>query len=348
MENRNSNSHNISKRRGLACALLLGAAVLTACAAFLLMGGNSQEAPIIIPQGCTAKQLSDSIKKYTSASYARKVMFFVRLTGGGKSVAERRGLYVIAPGTQPFMAARKLLRGGQTPVRLTINDTRTLDDLTARVASRFEFSADSLRAELLSAQRLDTAGHTPDQARSIFLNNTYEFYRTDSPAKVIGKLEKEYSKFWTPERRKKATALGLTPDQMVTLASIVDEETNSASEKGRIGRLYINRLQKGMRLQADPTVKFAVGDFEIKRITAEHLAINSAYNTYRNAGLPPGPIRTTTAATIDAILDSRPSADLYMCAAPDFSGKHLFASTFAQHTANAARYRAALDANGIK
>lgn len=347
MENRN-NTGGLSKRRWLACCLLLGAAALTACAAFLLMGGNSEAAPIVIPDGCTTQQLSDSIRKYTSASYARKVMFFVRLTGGGKTLTERHGLYVIQPGTQPFMAARKLMRGGQTPVRLTVNDTRTLDDLTERVAAKFEFSADSLRTELLSAERLDSTGHTPDHARAIFLNNTYEFYSTDSPAKVLSRLESEYSKFWTPQRRKKAAALGLTPDEVVTLASIVDEETNAASEKGRIGRLYINRLKKGMRLQADPTVKYAIGDFEIKRVTADHLAVNSPYNTYRSAGLPPGPIRTTTAATIDAILDSRPSADLYMCASPDFSGKHLFASTFAQHTTNAARYRAALDANGIK
>ena len=132
------------------------------------------------------------------------------------------------------------------------------------------------------------------------------------------------------------------------VASIVDEETNKADEKGKIGRLYINRLNKGMKLQADPTVKFALGDFSLRRIRKNHLSVNSPYNTYRNTGLPPGPIRTTSVATIDRILDSEPSDHIYMCAKEDFSGYHNFAASYSEHMANARKYQQALNKRGIK
>ena len=169
-----------------------------------------------------------------------------------------------------------------------------------------------------------------------------------TPEKIIEKIGKNYSNVWNDERRKKAASLGMTPQQVMILASIVDEETNAASEKGTIGRLYINRLDKGMRLQADPTVKYAIGDFEKKRITKQDLQFESPYNTYRNGGLPPGPIRTTSKRTIDAILDSKPHRYLYMCAREDFSGRHNFAETYGDHTRNALRYQHALDERGIK
>ncbi|MDE5675491.1 MAG: endolytic transglycosylase MltG, partial [Muribaculaceae bacterium] len=150
------------------------------------------------------------------------------------------------------------------------------------------------------------------------------------------------------ERIQKAKDLGLTPAQLMTIASIVDEETNKLDEKDEIGRLYINRYLKGMKLQADPTVKYAVGDFSLRRILNTHLKTSSPYNTYLNTGLPPGPIRTTSVATIDQILNSKPSDAIYMCAKEDFSGYHNFAATYKEHLANAKRYQAALNRRGIK
>ena len=189
---------------------------------------------------------------------------------------------------------------------------------------------------------------TPENSLALFLDDTYEVYWSTSAKSVLDKIGENYLRFWTQERRQKASALGRTPAEMSILASITDEESNAAEEKGTIGRLYNNRLQKGMRLQSDPTVRFAVNDFTIRRVKGEHLKINSPYNTYKISGLPPGPIRTTGAKTIDLILNSEPNDYIYMCAKEDFSGRHNFAKDYAEHSANAMRYRKALDARGIK
>ena len=165
---------------------------------------------------------------------------------------------------------------------------------------------------------------------------------------MIQHFDNYYKQFWNDERKAKATALGLTPDEVVILASIVEEETAKRDERGKVGRLYLNRLQKNMRLQADPTVKYAIGDFSIKRITEKMCAFDSPYNTYRVAGLPPGPIRLVEKHTIDAILDSKPHNYIYMCAKSDFSGYHDFAADYATHIANAKRYQAELNKRNIK
>ena len=142
--------------------------------------------------------------------------------------------------------------------------------------------------------------------------------------------------------------MGLTPDEVAVIASIVEEETAKSDERGKVARLYINRLRKGMPLQADPTVKFAVGDFSLRRIGAKHLAVESPYNTYRHTGLPPTPIRIAEKSTLEAVLNAPEHNYLYMCAREDFSGYHNFTASFAEHRRNAFRYRAALDARGIK
>ncbi|MDD7499702.1 MAG: endolytic transglycosylase MltG, partial [Sodaliphilus sp.] len=157
-----------------------------------------------------------------------------------------------------------------------------------------------------------------------------------------------YVQFWNDERTQKAKKLGLTPDEVVIVASIAEEETSKSDERGKVGRLYINRLQKKMRLQADPTVKFALGDFSIRRITHDMCAYDSPYNTYRVAGLPPGPIRLPEKATIDQILDSKPHDYIFMCAKSDFSGYHDFATDLGSHNANAQRYQAELNKRNIK
>jgi len=157
-----------------------------------------------------------------------------------------------------------------------------------------------------------------------------------------------YEKFWTDERKAQATSQGITPDQAVTLASIVEEETSKADERGKVARLYLNRLQHGMRLQADPTVKFALGDFSIRRLSVAMTQVQSPYNTYRVNGLPPGPIRLPEKATVDAVLTAPQHDYIYMCAKEDFSGYHNFATDYTTHMANARRYQAALNARGIK
>jgi UPF0755 protein len=161
-------------------------------------------------------------------------------------------------------------------------------------------------------------------------------------------MKKEHDKFWDKSRQAKATALGLNPNEVCTLASIIDEETSNNPEKPMIARMYLNRLKKGMPLQADPTVKFALKDFALKRIYHNMLNTDSPYNTYKNTGLPPGPIKVASVAGIDAVLNAPSHNYLYMCAKEDFSGTHNFASSYSEHLRNAAKYSKALNERGIK
>ena len=182
----------------------------------------------------------------------------------------------------------------------------------------------------------------------LFIPNTYEVYWNTSLEDFMKRMQKENTTFWNEERLHRAEAAGLTPNEVVTLASIVDEETANNAEKPMVAGMYINRLRTGMPLQADPTVKFALRDFSLRRIYHNHLNVESPYNTYRNIGLPPGPIRIPSIVGIDAVLNHVKHDYLYMCAKEDFSGTHNFARTYREHLANAAKYSKALNQRGIK
>lgn len=311
-----------------------------------IMTGAPRTAYIRIPAGATEKNVADSLEKYFGHDFASTTMKLIGLRH--TDFTKRHGAYEITEGSNPLSAMRKLTSGAQTPIRITVNGFRSLDLLTSRISAKMDFTADSLRAVVSDPDVLRDYGLTPENALALFADDSYDFFWNASPEKVVRKIGDNYLKIWNAERTRKAALLGLTPAQVTTLASIVDEETNNAAEKGTVGRLYINRLNKGMRLQADPTVRFAVGDFTIRRVTGKYLGVESPYNTYRHAGLPPGPIRTTSAATIDAILDSKPNDYIYMCAKEDFSGSHNFSVTFEEHQRNAARYQSALDRRGIQ
>ena len=218
---------------------------------------------------------------------------------------------------------------------------------------------------MLDSATIATALHNPDTCRALgydtttiaclFIPETYDIYWNTSLAKFLERMKKENRNFWNAERTEKAEALKLTPEQVVTLASIIDEETANDAEKPMIAGMYYNRLMlrnakypEGMPLQADPTIKFAWHRFELKRIYHNLLSINSPYNTYRNAGLPPGPIRIPSVAGIDAVLNRVHHNYLYMCAKEDFSGTHNFAETYEEHLQNASKYSKALNERGIK
>jgi UPF0755 protein len=181
----------------------------------------------------------------------------------------------------------------------------------------------------------------------LIIPDTYEFYWNTSAYNILQKIGKNYFTFWTDERKQLAKAKGLPVTKVATIASIVEEETNINEDKGNIASVYINRLQKGIPLQADPTVKFAIGDFTIRRVTGEHLMFNSPYNTYMYASLPPGPICTPSKKTVDAVLHAPDTKYLFFCAKEDFSGYSVFAATLAEHQKNAKAYQKALDAKGI-
>ena len=220
-----------------------------------------------------------------------------------------------------------------------------MKQLSERIASQLQCTPDEfMRA---CEEVLPDSGFSRQNFPAAFIPDSYEFYWSATPANVVRRLLDYRNRFWNKERRAKAKELNLTPAQVATVASIVEEETAKADEKPKVARLYLNRLKKGIKLQADPTVKFASGDFSLRRITGKYLAIESPYNTYKVNGLPPGPIRIPAGSTIDAVLNAPQHDYIYMCAKEDFSGYHNFASDYSTHMANARRYQAELNRRGI-
>lgn len=258
------------------------------------------------------------------------------------------GNYAIRPGDSMRDICLRLLSGNQTPVKLVLPSVRTLDRLAGAVSKQIMIDSAAVMDLLTDVRFLDSLGYTSETIPCLFIPNTYEVYWTMSPKQFVTRMVKERNAFWTPARTAKAKALGLTPNEVITLASIVDEETVKNDEKPMVAKLYLNRLKRGMLLQADPTVKFALGEFELRRILYVHLQTNSPYNTYKYAGLPPGPIRIPTISAIESVLNPANHSYLYMCAKEDFSGYHNFATTLTQHNVNARRYQQALNRRGIK
>ena len=351
-ESRNNKEfHRPPKTHKILLWIFLGAVVLIGAGILIIspymMTGSDRDVTFRIPRNATMQDVSDTLNKYFSEDYSNKVMKLLSTTSFDP--ATRHGSYSLPKGATPFATMRKISRGGQTPVRITINGFRSLDYLSERMARKMEFSADEFKKAATDSAYLSQYGLTPSQALSLFMEDSYEVYWTSSPREVLDKIGDNYKSFWTEGKIEAAAEdLNLTPEELMIVASIADEETNQILEKGKIGRLYVNRLDKGMKLQADPTVRFALNDYDIKRVTKDHLKVQSPYNTYLVEGLPPGPIRTTSRRTIEEILKSEPSGYLFMCARPDFSGFHNFSTTYEEHLENARAYQKALDERGIK
>ncbi|HKL71303.1 MAG TPA: endolytic transglycosylase MltG [Marinilabiliaceae bacterium] len=252
------------------------------------------------------------------------------------------GRYLLTNGMSNNEIINMLRSGKQSPVRITFTNVRTVEELAGQLGSRLE--PDSI--DFLHAFKSDSILATYNVSQSSLfgnmLPNTYEMWWTTTPEGFLKRMFREYDIFWNDERSAKADAIGLTSFEVLVLASIVDEETVKADEKARVAGVYINRLQKGIRLQADPTIKYVMNDFSVKRILSKDLLIDSPYNTYIYAGLPPGPIRMPSIQGVEAVLDFEKHNYLYMCAREDFSGYHSFARTLQQHNQNASRYRNAL------
>jgi len=257
------------------------------------------------------------------------------------------GHYIIEDNLSNIALIRKLRGAHQHPVKVTFNKHRTIKDLAGTIAAQIE--PDSIEIVTLLndgtyLQQLDLDSVT---VLSQFLPNTYEVYWNISAKKFINKMLKASDDFWTDKRLTLADSLSLTKLEVITLASIVEEETNKSDEKQRVAGVYLNRLRKGWHLQADPTVKFAVNDFTLKRILNKHLETDSPYNTYKVTGLPPGPICLPSTKTIDAVLNAEKHNYMYFCAKEDFSGYHNFSQTLAGHNANARKYHKALNKRKI-
>ena len=260
----------------------------------------------------------------------------------------RTGRYAIQPDEGVLRVFRKLKNGQQTPIMLTIPEARTMSKLAGTLSRKMMFDSltfiNAVTDTLITAQ-LDC---TPYTMASLFVPNTYEVYWNSSIDQFLQRMKKEHDAFWTNERLLKAEAIGLNANEVCTLASIIDEETANTQEKPMIAGMYLNRLKQEMPLQADPTIKFALQDFSIKRVRHGMLTVESPYNTYQNTGLPPGPIKIASIKGIDAVLNYVKHDYLYMCAKEDFSGTHNFAVTYKEHLKNAARYSDALNKRGIE
>jgi len=260
----------------------------------------------------------------------------------------RTGCYRIPAKAGDLQVVRTFRNGAQEPIKLSFRNIRTKGQLSARLASQLMMDSASIARRLDDAEYMKTFGLRPTTAVCLFLPDTYEMYWDITPDALFQRMKREYDAFWNDERLAKAKALGYEPWQIATIASIVEEETNKDVDKPIIAGLYMNRLRIGMPLQACPTIKFAWQDFTLRRILNRHLEIDSPYNTYKNLGLPPGPIRIPTAKTLDYALNPVKSDYLFMCASDAFDGTHHFSSNYAAHAAYARQYQAALNKRGIK
>ncbi|MDD4660222.1 MAG: endolytic transglycosylase MltG [Massilibacteroides sp.] len=260
----------------------------------------------------------------------------------------RTGKYRIKNGMSQMGLLNTLRSGHQTAVRLIFNNIRFKTDLAKRLGEQLMIGEQPILALLNDSAYCDSLGFNTETINIMFIPNTYEIYWNISADGLFRRMKKEYDVFWTQKRQEKAQGIGLTPVEVGILASIVEEETSVADEYPVVAGLYINRLQRGMLLQADPTVKYAVGDFSLQRILYEHLEVDSPYNTYKYTGLPPGPLRTPSIRVINAVLNHTKHRYLYMCAKEDFSGRHNFAITLTEHNRNAKRYQSELNRRKIR
>lgn len=295
---------------------------------------------LYIPSQATYTQLLDSLRPLliheTTFERAARV----------ESLSDRvhPGRYAVSPGMGNKPLVRKLAMGWQDPLNVTLaGRIRTPERLAALLTRRVEADSAAFLACLRNKTLIDSLGFNANTIMGMFIPNTYEVLWTISPKGLMERMNREYHRFWNDERQAKASAIGLTPKQVSTLASIVCEETNKTDEMPVVAGVYMNRLHKGIPLQADPTLIFAAQDFSIRRVLNRHKEVESPYNTYKYAGLPPGPICVPQIEALEAVLNYTHHNYLYFCAKEDFSGYHNFAQTLSQHEANARRFHAALN-----
>lgn len=295
---------------------------------------------LYIRTGMTYPQLMELLKRDTVLASPGTFDFIAARMSYPENV--KAGKYEIKQGESTLSILRMLRNGRQTPVHLNIVKFRTLQGFAGAVGKKFECDSDGIADFIHSPDSLRPFGVDSNTFLTIVMPNSYTYFWNTPASAIFHKMYSSYKSWWTPERVSAAEAKGLTPITATILASIVEEETNAQSDKPKIASVYLNRLAKGMKLEADPTVKFALHDFEMKEVFFNDLKVNSPYNTYVNTGLPPGPICTPTTQTLEAVLHAPATDYLYFVARPDFSGYSNFASNYKDHMVNANAYREAL------
>jgi UPF0755 protein len=292
-----------------------------------------------IPQVATFEQVRDSLFQHNqildtvSFREVANRLDYIR-------TPMRSGRFEIKPNWTNLDLVRHLRAGAQATVNVILTNERLVEEVAGKVAQFIDPDSLELLTTFLNPTHLAEYDYTEATLMALFIPNTYEFYWNTSPVGFMARMQKENARFWlTNNRLEKAKRMGYSPTEIYTLASIVEKETNQNSEKARIAGVYLNRLKKGMLLQADPTAVFATRDFTTKRVTFYHTKFDSPYNTYMYTGLPPGPISMASISSIDAVLNAEAHDYLYFCAKGDGSGLHSFAKTLAGHNQNVAVYR---------
>jgi UPF0755 protein len=341
---------NNKKRNILFLVLLLF--VIIGCKAYLDLFSsnvteidNKKELAIYIDQ---TRQLESVFYQLQNGGFLKNQASFERLARWIQLEEKlKSGKYLLKEGMNNAAIIKMLYKGRQQPVDVVFKYAERVDEIAGFFGKQLMFDSIGFYQLLTDTSYLNSLGFTPQTIVSFFIPNTYNFFWNTEMLSLMARMEKEYQQFWNAERNQLAKELGLTKIEVSTLASIVQKESNKFDEMPIIAGVYLNRMHAGMPLQADPTIIYAWNDKSIKRVTSFHTAIESPFNTYVHVGLPPGPICTPSIQAIDAVLHAVKHKYIYFCAKEDFSGYHVFASTFSQHLNNAARYQKALNKRNI-
>lgn len=306
---------------------------------------EEEERYIEIPTGTNVYELADLLKSEGLLEDKGSFLWLAEQM----DFSGRSGRFKIESGWSNLDLLRMLRAGRQAPVKVTFHNFRLKEQLAGHVADFIEADSAAIARLMNDTAFLAELNYNPQTVMAMFIPNTYEFFWNTSAEEFMKRMYKEHRKFWTEERLEKARALNMNTTEVYTLASIVETETRANSEKSRIAGVYLNRLRtKGWKLEADPTVVFALQDFSLRRVLKSHLEVDSPYNTYRYPGLPPGPIYMASISSIDKTLEAEDHDYMFFCARPDNSGTHAFAKHFSGHQANARRYHRWLREQKIK
>ncbi len=305
---------------------------------------NAEDKFIIIEENTDFNELIKKLEDDTLINDILSFSFLSKLMEYQENI--KIGAYKVKMNMSNYEMITMLRSGNQTPIKLTFTYARKIEDLAEKITTKLKMSKDDL-LNYLNENINNYSGFKKIDIISIFLPDTYEVYWNISPEKLTNKMYSEYKKFWNEERLSKLDKINLNQKEAIVLASIVASESRMLDEANRIAGLYINRLNRNMRLQADPTLIFAANDFTIRRVLNKHKKIKSPYNTYIHRGLPPGPIRLASKKYIDAVLNYEKHNYIYMCAKEDFSGYHAFATNLSDHNRNAKKFQIALNMRKI-
>lgn len=305
---------------------------------------TSDISTIDIPEEMSLEVLADSL---VEKNFIKDRLSFIWVSEKMSYTKPRPGRYKLQDGMNNRALVSLLRSGVQEPVVLTFNNVRTIEELCDLFGEKLEYGSESYCSFFTDTLMLSEIGYTKESILSLFIPNTYELYWNMPPGQLLERMKLEHDRFWNTERKQKLQNIGLSQLEAYTLASIVQKETNLKSEKPIIAGVYLNRLKRGILLQADPTVVYAVGDFDIRRVLNRHLEVNSPYNTYKYPGLPPGPICMPDISTIDAVISPQEHDYIYFCVKPGTGFEHAFAKTLREHNRNAQAYREWLNRSRI-